>query len=110
MQVRPRFGERPDEAELSRARKDVSQVLSVLERELAQRADKGYLAGYTYTLADIWFMPSFQFLEEAGEQRLIMAHAHVHNWWTRVSGRQTFRKVLQKRAERRLRLAASQSC
>jgi glutathione S-transferase len=106
-QVRPRFGEQPDEAEMARARKDVSQVLAVLDRELSQRADKGYLAGYTYTLADICFMPSFQFLEEAGEQRLIASHAHVHNWWTRVSARPTFRKTMQKRAERRLTLAAS---
>lgn len=106
-QVRPTFGAPPDAAEMASARADVSQVLSVLDRELGQRADKGYLAGYTYTLADICFMPSFQFLDEAGEQRLISAHSHVHNWWTRVSARPSFRKLLQKRAERRLTLSAS---
>jgi glutathione S-transferase len=106
-ELRPRFGEQPDEAEMARACKDVSYVLSVLDRELSQRADKGYLAGYTYTLADVCFMPSFQFLEEAGELGLISAHAHVHSWWTRVSARPTFRKALHKRAERRLKLAAS---
>jgi glutathione S-transferase len=94
---------------MARARKDVSYVLSLLDRELSLRADRGYLAGYTYTLADVCFMPSFQFLEEAGEQGLISAHAHVHSWWTRVSARPTFRKALQKRAERRLKLTASNS-
>jgi glutathione S-transferase len=101
LQVRPRFGEQADEAELARGRKEASHVLAVLDRELAQRGDSGYLAGYTYTLADICFMPSFQFLEEAGEGQLIAAHAHTSNWWTRVSARPSSRKVFQKRALRR---------
>jgi glutathione S-transferase len=101
LQIRPRFGEQPDEAELARGRKEASHVLAVLDRELAQRGDKGYLAGYTYSLADVCFMPSFQFLEDAGEGQLIAAHAHTCNWWTRVSARPSARKVLQKRPERR---------
>jgi glutathione S-transferase len=101
LQVRPRFGEQADEAELARGRKETSHVLAVLDRELAQRADKGYLAGFTYSLADICFMPTLQFLEDAGEGQLIAAHAHTSNWWTRVSARPSSRKVLQNRAERR---------
>jgi glutathione S-transferase len=105
LQVRPQFGERPDEAEIARAQKDVSQVLAALDRELALRADKGYLAGYTYTLADVCFMPAFQFLTGAGQGALIAAHAHVSHWWTRVSARPTFQGVIQKHEERRRTLA-----
>ncbi len=108
LQVRPKFGEQPEEAELLRGRKEVSYVLGVLDRELAQRGDKGYLAGYTYTLADICFMPSFQFLTEAGEGALIDAHAHVKSWWSRVRARPGARKVLEKRAERRLPRASGE--
>lgn len=100
MQVRPKFGEQPDQAEIARGRKETSHVLAVLDRELAQRADKGYLTGYTYTLADVSFMPRFQFLEEAGEGALIAAHPHVKSWWSRVSARPSARKVLQRRAAR----------
>jgi glutathione S-transferase len=106
LQVRPQFGERPDDAEIGRAQKDVGQVLSVLDRELSQRADKGYLAGYTYTLADICFAPTFQFLVDADQAALVHAHPHVSSWWTRVSRRPSFQRVIQKRRER-LRVVAA---
>lgn len=101
LHVRPKFGEQPDGAELARGREEVAHVLAVLDRELAQRGDKGYLAGYTYTLADICFMPSFQFLEDAGEGALIDAFAQVKGWWSRVRARPSARKVLQKHPEQR---------
>jgi glutathione S-transferase len=101
LKVRGQFGERPDEAEIARAQQDVSHVLSVLDAELALRSDKGYLAGFTYTLADICFMPTFQQLEDIGQAALIRAHAHVQDWWTRVRARPSFRRLVDK-PERRL--------
>jgi len=101
LKVRPKFGQRPDEAEVERAQKDVSYVLSVLERELTLRGDHGYLAGYTYTLADVCFTPSFQFLAEAGQAALFDGHPHVQGWWRRMRARPSFQKVIAKRTLRR---------
>jgi glutathione S-transferase len=109
LKVRTRFGEQPDEAEIARAQKDVRQVFSVLDRELALRADKGYLAGFTYTLADICFMPAFQTLEELGQAAMIQPYAHLHTWWTRVRARPSFRKLIEARSERRAQRASARS-
>jgi glutathione S-transferase len=100
LKIRARFGERPDPSEIARAQEEVSHVLGVLDRELTLRADKGFLAGYTYTLADVCFMPTFQFLVDAQQDALIDAHAHVKHWWSRVRVRPAFRAVVEARIPR----------
>ncbi|MBA3546393.1 MAG: glutathione S-transferase family protein, partial [Nannocystis sp.] len=54
----------------------------MIERELEGRE---YIAGSTFSLADIGFMPYVEYLFVSGEGSLITDHRNTASWWTRVS-------------------------
>jgi glutathione S-transferase len=109
--TRPQFGVRPDPIEVSQARGDVSETLDVLERALHNPESGAFLAGTLFSLADIAFMPSVQFLIEAGQSDLIQARPHLALWWHAVRARPPLQKVLghaePTRLQRRLRAVSS---
>jgi glutathione S-transferase len=92
--TRPQFGVRPDTVEVAHARSDAGEALDVLERALRSTEPGAYMAGSTFSLADIAFMPSVQFLIDAGQNDLIQTRPHLALWWHRVRARPTSQKVL----------------
>jgi glutathione S-transferase len=71
----------------------VRKAVAVMERELHGRE---YLAGTSFSLADLGFMPYIEYLFMAGEGALITDTPNTASWWTRVSERPSWQKVRAK--------------
>ncbi|RJS13575.1 glutathione S-transferase family protein [Corallococcus sp. H22C18031201] len=89
--LNPRFGGKTDPAEVERARELVASVLDVLDRTLESRP---YLAGSEYSLADLVYVPTFQFLFTAKQDDLILTRRHLAAWWERISTRPAWKQTL----------------
>jgi len=51
-----------------------------------------YLAGDTFSIADICFMPYFEYLSLSPAGDKLTEHPHVAAWWARVSAREAWGK------------------
>lgn len=91
--LHPMFGARPDPAEVERGRREVGDVLDVLERALADAAEP-FVAGSLFSLADVALGSSLQVLDDTRQDDLIAARPQVARWWSRVRGRPASQKVL----------------
>jgi glutathione S-transferase len=94
----PMFGGKPDMAKVAAARLSLGEILDVLEGALEAQAPSpraaGYLAGRSFSLADISFMPALQLLEDVGQDDLVIARPFVAAWWRRVRARPAWLRVL----------------
>lgn len=86
----PMQGKPSDEALVETSRASVSRTLDVADKTLAQHE---YLAGSTFSLADVCWMPYAQtlFMTKCGD--LITERPHVAAWWKRVSTRPSWVKI-----------------
>lgn len=89
----PQFGQPTDEAVVAAGRKGIEVALPILDRQLAKTT---FIAGDTFTLADIAFMPYVEYLYAAKAGDLIDKHPHVTAWWKRVSDRPSWKAVTGK--------------
>jgi glutathione S-transferase len=62
-----------------------------MDRTLATRP---YLAGDTFSIADICFMPYLQYLSVSPAGGKLTEHSHVAGWWERVSAREAWGKSI----------------
>lgn len=83
-------GEEPQMSIVEDGRVAVRKSVEVMNRELA---DREYISGGTFSLADISFMPYIEYLFATGEGGLITDARHVGAWWTRISERPSWQKV-----------------
>jgi glutathione S-transferase len=84
------FGE-PDTVRIAQLCSELERPLGVMERRLRTSA---YLAGESFSLADITFMPHFEYADRlAVGRKLIAAHECVTDWWERVSARPSWQRV-----------------
>lgn len=82
---------RPQEASvLEAARKALETTCSVIDRQLAQTP---FIAGPTFTLADIGFMPYLEYTMTSPAREIYAPHAHLLAWWNKISERPSWRKV-----------------
>jgi glutathione S-transferase len=88
--VVPAQGGTADAAAIDRARQSLSRVLGVVDGALRERP---YLAGDSFTLADVSTAPVVSMLLVARETAAIEAHPHVAAWWSRLSTRPAWRRV-----------------
>lgn len=79
----------PAEA-LAAARTEVEHAVSVIDKHLATSA---YLAGDSFSLADICFLPYVDYTVATPLGEVYRQAPHWSAWWTRVSERPTWRKV-----------------
>jgi glutathione S-transferase len=79
-----------DAGTLAHAEAGLDRTLAILERELAARP---YLAGEAFTLADICYMPYFEYALLTPAKASISKHPSVLSWWSRVRERPSWRKV-----------------
>jgi glutathione S-transferase len=56
-------------------------------------ADRPYLGGGAFSLADIHWMPYFEYLEQTGHDEPLRRRANLAAWWDRSSGRSTWQRV-----------------
>ena len=56
-------------------------------------AGNPYLAGGSFSLADIHWLPYLDYLWQTGEGEPIRRRRHVAAWWERVSGRPSWQRV-----------------
>jgi glutathione S-transferase len=82
---------RPQEpAVLEAANAMLEKTFSAISAPLAQSP---FLAGDTFTLADIFYMPYLEYLMVSPAKATFERYPHVVAWWNRVSERPSWRKV-----------------
>jgi glutathione S-transferase len=91
----PMSGKGTDQAVVDAARGELSRVLDVVEKNVA---DKPFLAGETFSLADICYMPYVEYLFAGQQGDLITARPGLAGWWERVSSRPSWKKATGKSA------------
>jgi glutathione S-transferase len=82
-------GER-NQAAIDAARAGIGVVLDAADRALSSNA---YFAGSSLSLADIQWLPYFEYLTRFDDGGLLDGRPHLRAWWERVSGRSTWQKV-----------------
>ena len=76
---------------LEAAGKQVDAALVVLDANLAKQP---HMAGSQLSIADISFMPYFDYAMMTPLKDTISKHRHVLDWWNRASERPTWRKAV----------------
>jgi glutathione S-transferase len=85
---------RPQEAAvLEAASKAVETVLGVLEKQLAATP---YLAGADFSLADVMYMPYFEYCMLTPAKEIFARYPRVMAWWNQIGARPTWQKVAGK--------------
>uniref|UniRef100_A0A803NHJ3 glutathione transferase n=1 Tax=Cannabis sativa TaxID=3483 RepID=A0A803NHJ3_CANSA len=69
----------------------LANVLDVYENRLAKSK---YLAGDSFTLADLHHLPHIQYLMETRSWKLFESRSHVHAWAADITARPAWSKVL----------------
>ncbi|XP_028800608.1 glutathione S-transferase F11-like [Neltuma alba] len=90
--ILPRMGQPGDLALAHSCEQKLEKVMDVYEKRLGESA---YLAGDTFTLADLSHLPGIRYLiEEAKMGHLIRERKNVNAWWDRISGRPAWKKLM----------------
>jgi glutathione S-transferase len=71
-------------------RADMAPALDTADQRLASSP---YFAGETFSLADIHWMPYFEYLVRTGEPEHISGRKHLASWWNRVSERPSWQRA-----------------
>lgn len=75
---------------LESAQAGLETALVIMDKQLAVHP---FIAGGTFTLADISFMPYIEYALNTPAKDQFAKHAHVMAWWNKISERPTWRKV-----------------
>lgn len=73
-----------DRTELPAAKAAVERALDIAEEALTSRP---FLAGDTFSLAEIAWMPYLNIMFSTGHGELVTSRPHVDAWWKRLSAR-----------------------
>ena len=87
------FKRAQEPAVLEAAGKAIETVCGVMEKELAKTP---FLAGSELSIADICFMPYFDYAMASPAKDIFAKYPHVMSWWNKVSERPTWRKATGK--------------
>jgi glutathione S-transferase len=87
------LGGEPDARAIAAGREGLSPALDVIDRALASAP---YLAGDSFSLADVHWMPYLDYLEQIGEGEPITRRPHVAAWWQRISARPAWQHVARR--------------
>ncbi|HEV7555667.1 MAG TPA: glutathione binding-like protein, partial [Kofleriaceae bacterium] len=79
-----------DRAAIDAGRVGISPALDALDNQLA---DHAYIAGDAFTLADIHWMPYFEYMSRIGHSAAIESRAGLRAWWGRVSERSAWQRA-----------------
>jgi glutathione S-transferase len=84
------LGGEPNTSAIAKGREAIQKPLDVIDETLGSTP---YLAGKSFSLADIHWMPQLEYLHRVGEGESIARRRHLSAWWNRVSERPTWQKV-----------------
>ncbi|KAJ9703022.1 hypothetical protein PVL29_004680 [Vitis rotundifolia] len=90
--ILPRMGEKGDLALVRNCEQKLDKVFDAYEQRLSKSC---YLAGDSFTLADLSHLPGIRYLvNEAGMGHLITERKNVNAWWENISNRPAWKKVM----------------
>jgi glutathione S-transferase len=75
---------------IATATAQLETALGVMDKQLASHP---FIAGETFSLADICFMPYLEYGTHTPAKDIIAKFPHVIAWWDKISGRQTWQKI-----------------
>jgi glutathione S-transferase len=81
--------EQPAEA-LQTAGTQLDSALDIMDKQLAATP---FIAGSSFSLADVCFMPYIEYAMNTPAKDHFTKHPHVMAWWNKISERPTWRKV-----------------
>lgn len=81
-----------DEAVVAKYTAQLDAALKVYDGILSKTT---YLAGELFTLADLYHLPYGNMVIELGFKENFQKYRNVWAWWERVSGRDSWRKVVE---------------
>lgn len=87
---KPLYGQTPDEEAIAANAGKLEKVLDVYEERLSKSK---YLAGDSFTLADLHHLPYTYYFMNTAKASLINSRPHVKAWWEDISSRPAFKKV-----------------
>lgn len=83
-------GGAPDEARIAEGLQGADKALAVIDPVLGKQQ---YLAGASFSLAEVSWMPYMEFFAASGGADVINKHKNVAAWWSRISSRPSWKKV-----------------
>jgi glutathione S-transferase len=87
---KPMRGGTPDMDKVMKGRDEAARALDIVDRAMMTQA---HLAGDSFSLADISWLPYLQYLALTPHGSLITERPHVKAWWQRISTRPSWKKV-----------------
>ncbi|XP_051137623.1 glutathione S-transferase F9-like [Andrographis paniculata] len=90
----PKMGITPDPARIKENEEKLSRVLDIYEERLSTSK---YLAGETFSLADLSHLPFGHYLTNhmPGKEYLVRDRKHVSAWWDDISARPSWKKIIE---------------
>lgn len=83
--------QRPQTPEtIATATEQVSAALGVMDKQLASSP---FFVGKTFTLADICFMPYFEYAMKTPAKDIVGKYPNVSKWWDQVSAKPNWKKA-----------------
>jgi glutathione S-transferase len=79
-----------DAAVLEAAGKALETTCTTMDKQLAQSP---FIAGETFTLADVCFMPYFEYGMISASKEILAKHRHLSAWWSKISERPAWAKA-----------------
>lgn len=86
----PRRGGKTDEAKVAAAAERLEGLLGILDDALAETP---YLAGDTYSIADMAFLPAVKIFQMVPESRLLEPRQNINAWFARGAERPASAKI-----------------
>ncbi|XP_007032197.2 PREDICTED: glutathione S-transferase F11 [Theobroma cacao] len=91
--ILPRMGEHGDLALAQKCEQQLEKVFDIYEQHLSKSS---YLAGDSFTLADLSHLPAIRYLvNDAGMGHLVSERKHVNAWWEDISNRSAWKKLME---------------
>ncbi|KAF2290527.1 hypothetical protein P3X46_029392 [Hevea brasiliensis] len=91
--ILPRMGQPGDLKLVHSCEQKLEQVLDVYEQRLSKSK---YLAGDSFTLADLSHLPGIRYLvNEVGMCHLVRERENVNAWWQDISSRPAWKKLME---------------
>ncbi|XVF20456.1 hypothetical protein REPUB_Repub12eG0002000 [Reevesia pubescens] len=91
--ILPRMGKHGDLALAHSCEQKLEKVFDIYDQRLSNST---YLAGDSFTLADLTHLPSIRYLvKDASMGHLVEQRKHVNAWWEAISNRSAWKKLMK---------------
>ncbi|OVA15987.1 Glutathione S-transferase [Macleaya cordata] len=88
----PRMKLKQDHGLIKQNEEKLKKVLDLYDRRLGESR---FLAGEEFTLADLSHLPNTQYLVSTDRGELFTSRKNVGRWWDEISGRASWKKVVE---------------